>query len=571
MSLTLIILFALAGALVARALKLPTIVGYIVSGIVAGSLFANFLDQNLVHAVSQVGIVLLLFTLGVEFSFVRLAQVLKTVWPVALIQVIISSLLGFVVFQLLGLPGISSLVLGLALSLSSTAIVVKVLSEKAQLETLPGELTTGWLVVQDLAVIPFLLALPLISQLGGSGALVVGSLFLELALGLLKSFFVLGALYILARFLIPRILSFAARVKSPEIFLLTVVSIVVISAGATSLLGLSLSMGAFLAGLLIAETNVNHEVFAQMRPLRDIFAVIFFTSLGLALPWTYLVQNFAILISLSLIILIFKFTLVVTLARAAGFHRKTAFLTSIYLLPVSEFAFIIAGLALGLEALDQGNYQLLLGVTFISLLMTTPLLSIAPKLYYQLQNVLAKFHAQHLLPFPYKPENSSSIPDGIDMQDHVVLCGYGRVGRYIGRALLFAKIPFVVVDYNHATITNLKSEGTPTVYGDPAEKDVLDYAQVDHARAVVIAIPDRHTQELIISHSLTLNRRVKIFCRTHHESDQKHLKSLGVELVIQPEFEAALTIVEHILPFFGIPAEVIPGKISRLKIEHGVG
>ncbi len=156
-------------------------------------------------------------------------------------------------------------------------------------------------------------------------------------------------------------------------------------------------------------------------------------------------------------------------------------------------------------------------------------------------------------------------------RDHIVLCGYGRVGKYIGRALEMAEIPFVVVDYNNATIAALKIKGIPVVYGDPADKGVLDWAQVDYAKAIIIAIPDRHTQELVIAHAQTLNRRIKIICRTHHEEDQKYLKSLGVDAVIQPEFEAALSIVERLLPSFGVADADVAGKISRLKIEHGVG
>jgi CPA2 family monovalent cation:H+ antiporter-2 len=163
--------------------------------------------------------------------------------------------------------------------------------------------------------------------------------------------------------------------------------------------------------------------------------------------------------------------------------------------------------------------------------------------------------------------NSHELP----ISNHVVICGYGRVGKYIGRALEMAHIPFLVVDYNHATVTELRSKGISVVYGDPADKDVLDYAQVDFARAVIIAIPDRHTQEMIVSNAQTLNRHIRIICRTHHEEDQHYLKALGVQTIVQPEFEAALSVIERLLPEYGVSPNDLSGKISRLKIEHGLG
>lgn len=565
MSLLVILLLSYLGALISHALRLPVVVGYIAMGIVSSAILGSSLDRAFLSTISQVGVVLLMFALGIEFSFVKLTAVLRAVWLPTLLQIFLSTALGLLVFLLIGVSLVGSLVLAFALSLSSTAIVVKSLSERGELDSVPGELTTGWLIMQDLTVIPALIFLPLINRLGESSLSLV-IIIQELSLGLFKSVLVLAVTYFLARFIIPRLFALSARAKSSEIFLLTAVVVVFLFSTFTSYFGLSLSIGAFLSGLLIADTFVNHQVFSQIHPLRDIFGIIFFTSLGLALPVGFLFSNLIIILLLVLVLLFSKLILVYFLA-SLNHHPKTAFFTAVYLLPVSEFAFILGGVARVLGMISLENYQLLLGIIFLSLFLSSPLIPLVSRLYLRLRPLFFRLPSFYSLNSPgVMPEDADA---GLPLRDHVVLCGYGRVGKYIGRALLFAKIPYVVVDYDPETIFRLRAEGITTLYGDPSEKDVLDYAQVDHARAVVIAIPDRHTQELIIAHSLTLNRRVKIFCRTHHEADQKHLKSLGVEEVVQPEFEASLTIVRRLLPFFGVGKEEIPDKISRLKIEHG--
>jgi CPA2 family monovalent cation:H+ antiporter-2 len=234
---------------------------------------------------------------------------------------------------------------------------------------------------------------------------------------------------------------------------------------------------------------------------------------------------------------------------------------------MSEFGFIIARQGWSLGALTQDQYTLLIALTFVTILVSTPFLSQGHSLYYGLHGWMDKY----LPKFFHTTREAADDKEVLPYRDHIVLCGYGRVGRYIGRALAMADIPFVVVDYNNATIAYLKEKGIPVIYGDPADKNVLEFARVDLARAVIIAIPDRHTQELVIANAQTLNRHIKIICRTHHEEDQKYLKSLGVDAVVQPEFEAAISIVERLLPSFGVSEEDMAGKISRLKIEHGEG
>jgi CPA2 family monovalent cation:H+ antiporter-2 len=412
-----------------------------------------------------------------------------------------------------------------------------------------------------------MILLPAIIASATVGGSTVPSVVTSLGFGILKAAVALGLIIFLGKKIIPKALGKVATLGNREIFMLVTVGLVMLSAMVTYVLGLSAALGAFVAGLLISETSQNHAIFAEVRPLRDLFVVVFFVSIGMSVPGGYLLRSAGILVILAVSILAIKWLVVMGLMRFMGYHRKTSFLVAVGLTQMSEFGFIIASQGWVLGALTRDQYTLLVALTFLTILVSTPFFSRGHGLYYALHGWLDKY-----MP---KVFHTSAEPvdakDGLPFRDHIVLCGYGRVGKYIGRALEMAGIPFVVVDYNNATITALRAKGIPVVYGDPADKNVLDFAQVAYAKAIIIAIPDRHTQELVIAHAQTMNRRIKIICRTHHEEDQKYLKSLGVDAVIQPEFEAALSIVERLLPSFGVPESDVAGKISRLKIEHGAG
>jgi CPA2 family monovalent cation:H+ antiporter-2 len=566
---TLLLVFsaAIIGGAIAKMLKQPMLLGYIAAGILFGNVFPWMTDAAFLKGIGDVGVTLLLFTLGVEFSFHRLKKLMGTVAWAAIAQIVLCIFLFLLFTMFLGFPFLPALVIAIAGSLSSTAIIVKVLSERGELDTVPGEVMTGWSVVQDLAVVPIMILLPAVIASATIGDITIPSLVTSLALGILKAAIALGLIIFLGKTVVPKALGKVATLGNREIFMLVTVGLVFLSAMTTYVLGLSAALGAFVAGLLISETSENHAIFAEVRPLRDLFVVVFFVSIGMGIPGGYLLRSAGILAILTVVIIGIKWFVVMGLMRFMGYHRKTSFLVAVGLTQMSEFGFIIASQGWSLGALTRDQYTLLVALTFVTILVSTPFLSRGHGLYYGLHTWLDKYSPK----FFHTSREPADDKEELPYRDHIVLCGYGRVGKYIGRALEMAQIPFVVVDYNNATIVSLKAKGIPVVYGDPADKNVLDFAQVDYAKAIIIAIPDRHTQELVIAHAQTLNRRIKIICRTHHEEDQKYLKSLGVDAVIQPEFEAAISIVERLLPSYGVNEADVAGKISRLKIEHGVG
>jgi len=566
-TLFLVFLSAIVGGIIAKRLRQPTLLGYIASGVLFGNLLAKTVDQSFLQTIADVGVTLLLFTLGLEFSLQRLKKVMGTVVWAGVAQILLVILVFFFVFSFLGFGFLPAVYIAVAASLSSTAIIVKVLSERGELETVPGEIATGWSVVQDLAVIPIMIVLPTLVAVGSSGSISVGSVALAVLVSLFKSGVTLAVVFYLGRKGIPRLLNIISAVQSREIFLLFTIGIVFLAALVTYAIGLSAAIGAFIAGLLISETSQNHAIFAEVRPLRDLFVVVFFVSLGMVLPIKDVWGMLPMLLGITALILFVKWFIVFGLTRYLGNHRKTAFIVALSLMQMSEFGFIIAKEGLDVGVLNSQRYIFMVALTFCTMFVGTTLLSSSHSLYYWFYRTLGK-----LMPriFSNKQElnpNSEELP----IKNHIVICGYGRVGKYIGRALDMTGIPYLVVDYNQTTVADLRSRGVQVVYGDPADKDVLDYAQVDFARAVIIAIPDRHTQEMIISNAQTLNRHIRIICRTHHEEDQAHLKSLGVTTIVQPEFEAALSVINKLLPDFGISEADIAGKITRLKIEHGLG
>lgn len=567
--LLLLLIAAFVGGSLFKAIKQPPVVGYLVAGLVLGIVFGDVGTRGEIEFLSELGVVLLLFTLGLEFSLNRLKKVARVAIFGGILQIMSTILFGTFFIRQFGFDFYSSLFMAAAFSLSSTAVVVKLLTDRGEMDTLPGEILIAWLIIQDLAVLPMMILLPTLGKELAVGNVTTAGL---LSLGQNVAFVaaILVGLVLLGREVVPRVISKVAALNSRELLLLTVFGVAVAGGLATQLMGLSAAIGAFLAGLLIAESAHEHAVFTEIRPLRDLFALLFFTTLGLILPGGFLFTHFGQIVGIVGLIMLVKLIIVVILTLYLGYHAKTSLLVGVGLVEVGEFAFILARVGLAEKVVSLDVYSLILSVTLVSILFLPPLFTLAPRLYLYARNASKKHFPPLYLRLFAHLEHKDTLEE-LPFADHVVLCGYGRVGRYIGRALTMAKIPFIVIEYNHHKARELKEEGIPVVYGDPADVDILDFAQVDHARAVVIAIPDLHTQEMVITGSKQLNKKIQIFCRTHHEDHQKILKALGAENIIQPEFEAALSITQKILKNFGTKEGEIEGKLSRLKLEHGLG
>lgn len=562
---TFILIVGFVGGIVAKRLKQPAVVGYLVSGLIA-SLFFSHLIQNreAIDGIAQIGVALLLFTLGIELSLTRLKNVLK----IAIIGGVLQILFCVVVYQagliLFGFDPYQALFIAAALSLSSTAVVVKVLGEQGLIESLGGEIMVAWLLIQDLAVVPMVILLPLLKD--GISYDILPRLMVPL---ITAGEFLFVMIYFGKRS-VSYILAKIAAYNVQELLLLATVSICLGIAYLTEQIGLSFVFGAFIAGVTIAETTENHAVFNEIRPLRDLFAVVFFVSIALLVPGDVVLRLLPVAVLISVGVMVVKFLVVGGIMYYFGYHSKVSILVAIGMVQVGEFSFLLIREGVRQGLVSENAFSLVLSVSVLTIIMTPILFTGMLTSYKQIQKAI-KTHMPTLYPYVFRNGVYAKPFEELAFDNHVVLCGFGRMGRYIGRALESAEIPYVVIEYNRYLVNSLRAAGIHVVYGDPSDRLILDCAQVDHAKLLIIAIPDVHTQRQVIEHSKDLNPEIQIISRIHHEDYQKELKALGADLIVQPEFAAALTVVERVLHLFNVSQDLISGKIARLKIEHGMG
>jgi len=566
----LVILFtAFVGGVIAKKMRLPLVVGYLLGGIIVASSLINFINfGDTLKNIAEIGVALLLFTLGLDFNLHKIKDLGNVIIFGSLIQILLTIFLGVFIFPLFGMDFYSSFFLAAVFSLSSTAVVVKGLSEKGELDTLHGEIAAGWLFMQDLYTLPMMIILPGVGQMVSHGDALAGALvyFLKSIVLAFASFFLV---IFIGKKIVPYIFEKIAELRSRELLLIASISFCLLFSFVFNALGFSFAIGAFIAGVLIASSSVSHGIFAEVRPLRDIFSVVFFVSLGLLMNPAFLMSSFLNILILVLVVIILKFLIAGLLTLLLGYHTKTATLVGISLVSVGEFAFILALTGVSSHLISNDTYMTILSVSFISLIISAPLLSKSSNIYYNFKKIISN-NVPALSEIITKFDRGFKLNSN-DLSNHVVVLGYGRVGRYICRALSMANIPYVVVDYNLHIIKGLKQLGVNVIYGDPSEIDVLSFAKVSEAKIIIMAYSDRHMQKSVVANIFTLNPKAKILSRIHFEEDQKILRGLGVSVLIQPEFEAALSITNKLFKLYNVPAEDVEGKITRLKIEHGLG
>jgi CPA2 family monovalent cation:H+ antiporter-2 len=456
--------------------------------------------------------------------------------------------------------------MGIAFSLSSTAVAIKTLSDRGELETLNGEMVAGWVFMQDLFTVPLFLILPVIGGLmTGGPAISIASVFM-----LIRTLFFACILFwiilLSGRRIIPMLMEKIAELKNRELVTIAAVSICFLFSLLFQFLGFSFAVGAFVAGIMMASSSAKWGIFSEIRPLRDLFSVVFFVSLGFLLDPAFLFQHVILIMAIVIIMIILKSLISALLIVVLGYHAKTAIVVSLSLLTISEFAFILALTLLDAQLITPYAYNVILSVTLLSLLIGVFPSFAGSRAYYAIKTFMMKF-----FPFSKRFFEQKDIKGEIQKtaQNHIIVLGYGRVGKYICRALTFVGAQFLVVDFDHRTVRRIRQEGIQAIYGDPADPNILISAGIQDAKAIILAYPDRMMQEEVVMNIFNLNKRIQVLCRTHFEEDQKKLRALGVHTIVQPEFEAAITLTEKILKLCNIAPDEIEGKITRLKIEHG--
>ncbi len=536
---------AFIGGVLARLLKQPVILGYLLVGILAGPYGLGLVQEpGDARALASLGVILLLFAIGLEFSLSELRKLGKIALLGGTMQVLITVGLGIILAFLLGAGFSEALAFGFLFALSSTMIVLKALSERGELNTPHGRVMLGFLLVQDLAVIPMMVTLPLLS---GSFGKDVG---LSLGLALLKASLFIGGIFLFGAWVAPRLMRLVAGFRSRELFLLCVTALCLGIAYLAHLLGLSPALGAFIAGLAIAQSEFAHQALGNISPLRDVFSSFFFISLGmLFMDPGFIAENLSSLGILIPALLVLKFAVFFLLTRLFGFSRRTAFLTGAGMVQLSEFSFVLGEASVVAGVLSEHLYSLALASAMVTMVLTPFILNLATRF------------------CPFKRERPEPL-EGAKISGHVLICGYGRVGRTLAYALERMKVPYLVVELDPQVISSLRASNIPCVYGDAGNHEVLKEAGLEKARVLVLAIPDPLAAREAIEYARESNPQLDILARIHGDEEAEFLRRRGVNELIYPEVEAGLEVIRHTLNRLDFLLDQVESLIESLREEE---
>lgn len=531
-------------------LKLPAILGLLITGMIAGP---NGLV--LVHAVhevemmAEVGVILLLFIIGLEFSLKTLASLKKAVLLGGFLQVGLSigAVMGLAL--MVGFKWQQALFLGFLVSLSSTAIVLKQLQQRGEHNAPQGRLALAILIFQDIIVVPMMLLTPILS--GQDTGDSIGWLLLK-AVGV-----VIVVLYG-ASYLIPRALHAVAQTRNRELFILTVVVICFAVAWGTNAAGLSLALGAFLAGLIISESEYSYQATGIVLPFREVFSSFFFVSIGLLLDLRFFAEHVAVILALALLVMLLKMFIVVIAVVVLGYPRRTSLLTAMALFQVGEFAFILAALGLQYGLLDEGLQQYFLATSIITMAITPFVIDNADR--------IAGWWMKKA-PRPDRALARQDTPDTEDLKDHVIIIGYGLNGRNIARAASRANIPHIVLELNPQNVQQARADGVHVYFGDAANEVVLEHLKVYQARVAVVTINDPVAARQIVRHIRTICNTVHIMVRTHYVTDMDELYRLGANEVIPEEFETSIELFTRLLNQYLVPQDEITTFVNHIRAD----
>src|SRR3989344_3814175 len=552
------------GAL-AKKIKISPLIGYIIGGLILGNFFPNLIDDQAIKNFAYFGIILLLFTLGLEINFTRILSFKKIIFTAGLLQLFISGTLIGLLSGIFHFNLLESFLIGIALSSSSTTLVAKIIQDRGEDASFIGEIAIGMLLFQDIAFIPFLIIFTSINASNVSPLTVS----LEIIVSFSKSVLIIGGLYYLGLKIIPWTFNKIAR-SSRELLNLFIILFIFFVTGLSLVFKIPTLIGVFIAGILLAQTLEHYQIFSEVRPLRDLLGVIFFVYIGSNIKIAAISGFLPQILLFTTILILIKVIVTLIIFIGLRFHSKTSLSLALYLFQLDEDAFILLSSALFNKVISYDKYLFVITSTLITLILTPVVIKNKDTIYRLLRSFIKKF-----LPFlekfiAYRIDSNQSPIDTLEIKNHVVICGYGRIGGYIGRSLMLANIPYVAIDYNLYQVEKAKKQGVNIIYGEPTDIDILDYAQVDEALILILALPERLAQEAVVLNAKKLNRNIFIISRVHRQIDQTRMKDLGVNLVVQPEFEASLTIIKKIYLWHKMDKQDIINNIRRLRIEHGI-
>jgi monovalent cation:H+ antiporter-2, CPA2 family len=536
-----------------RALRLPAMLAYFMVGILFGPFALDLLPSTESgRHVAEFGIVFLMFSIGLEFSLPKLYAMRKTLFGLGGAQVIITLFTTILVGKMLGLDLTTAFVIGAALTMSSTAIVSKILMERIDLNSRHGRLSIGILLFQDLAVIPILVLIP---TLGAHSENLVHTL----SLSLVKSAVLLFLLFKFGKTIVNFWFGLVARQRSRELFVLNVLMVTLLLSAATKIAGLSYALGAFIAGMLISETRYRYQVESDIAPFRDILLGLFFISVGMLLDFHYMIDHFDLVIMLLVGFVLFKALVVALLIKYFGFELGVGIRTGIILAQAGEFSFVILALGLEQNLIGGNNLQLVLSASLLSMVIAPFVIQFNGRIARKLVKSYTR-NSSHVV------EDITNL--GKDLKDHVIICGYGRSGQYLGRFLKEENIPFIALDIDPERVKEAAAAGEHVVYGDAGRRIVLEAAGASRAKAMIVSYADNRASMKVLHVVQEAHPNLPVIVRTFDDTHMDELRGAGATEVVPEVLEGSLMLASHALVLLGVPLNRVVKRIRSFREER---
>ncbi len=542
MNITIALVVAFLGGVVARRIGLPSIVGYLLAGISIGPFTPGFVgDVETIQQLAELGVIFLMFGVGLHFSFGDLWRVRDIAIPGALIQTGLATLLGFGLTRLWGWPVSAGIVLGLSISVASTVVLLRGLMDNSLLNTSHGQAAVGWLVMEDILSVLILVLMPALASTSG------GFDWPSLAITLLKAAGFVAIMMFAGVRLIPWLLDRIAHTRSRELFILAILAVTLgIALGASELFGVSLALGAFVAGAIISRSPLSHQVGADVFAFREAFSVLFFVSVGMLVNPAFLWQNLGNVALVTLLVVAGKLVIVILLGLLFPRPARTFLVVAVGLSQVGEFSFILGQAGVSNQLLSANQYGLILAASLISITVNPFLYKLLPALERTLQRMPGFW--KQLQSYKPLPEVNEEQLDG-----HVVVIGYGRVGEHLVGVLQSLEVPLLAIESDVERVEALNARGVTALFGDAANSEVITHARLERARALVVTISQEDTAALIVAAARDLNPRLPIIARAASVEGVHMLNRMGANHVVHPELEGGLEMVHHALLQLGFP------------------
>lgn len=530
-----------------KKLNLPSIIGFLIAGVIIGPhSFGLIQSHQGIEVMAEIGVILLLFTIGLEVSFSNLMKIKKFLIIAGGSQVGITVAVGFIIFYFFGVSAKQAFFLGMLLSLSSTAVVLKLLSDRGELEAPQGRISLGILIFQDLMIVPMFLVLPILTADPTSG---IG----EISLQIIISFSILGLLIVLSRFLMPKLMYQLANLRLTEAFTIGIILLLLGTAYITHSAGLSFALGSFIAGLILAESDYNTQILSDIIPLKDAFNTIFFVSIGLLLDLNYIAENLMLVILITVGVLLLKSVIISAIVLLIKYPFRIALITGIGLAQVGEFSFILSRAGLNYDLINSEYYKIFLASAIFTMILTPFLLRFAHSINFSKDKI-------------NDSQNEISAKKS-KFNDHVIIAGYGLNGKNVSRVLRETGIKYVVIELNPDTVRIEKNNKENIIFGDISKYEVLHSAGIEHARVIVFAISDPNITKRSLKLAKRLNSKLYTVVRTRYVKEIEELKELGADVVIPEEFETSLEIFKKVLQHYHLPLNIIMRQTGILRGE----